>query len=355
MVHEDYTVELRYLGTRGLNLPIQDRINSMSAVDPEHSLPMYLSMPSQATLDGLTNTLDTIGNRDTILPQYAAAGFTTPITAYMPVGASTYHGMAAQVTRRFHNGLQFVGSYTLSHNIDNSTAEVFSTYTTPRRPQDFQNLSAERSSSALDHRNRFTLATVYDMPFFKSGNWFMKNVVGNWEIAPIYTYETGTLATVQSGTDSNLNGDSVDRAWVNPAGTSTVGSGTTPLPNSHGDTVAYLVDNPNARYVATPQGVLPTAGRNTMHMRPIDNIDLSLMKRVTFKENYKFELGARFFNFLNHAQYTGSRISDIAPILTNTSGQVHNFLVPGATNFYDPTQVFSSNPRSIQLTAKFIF
>jgi hypothetical protein len=356
VVHEDYTVELRYLGTRGLNLPIQDRLNVMSAVDPQHSLPMYLSMPSQGTLDGLTNTLGSISARGHFLPQYADAGFQSSITAYMPMGASTYHGLAAQVTRRFSNGLQFVGSYTFSHNIDNSTAEVFSTYTTPRRQQDFQNLNAERSSSALDHRNRFTMATVYDMPFFKGGNWFMKNLVGNWELAPIYTYETGTLATIQSGVDSNLNGDAVDRAWVNPAGTSTAGSTTTALKNSNGDVVGYLVNNPSARYVATPKGVLPTAGRNTAHMRPIDNIDFSLLKRFNvFKEGYKLEVGARFMNLLNHAQYTGSRINDIAPILTNTSGQVHNYLIPGATNFYDPTQVFSSNPRTIQVTAKFIF
>jgi len=356
VVHEDYTVELRYLGTRGLNLPIQDRLNVMSAVDSQYNLPMYLSAPSQATLDGLTNTLSSIADRGHFLPQYLAAGFQSSITAFMPMGASTYHGLAAQVTRRFHNGLQFVGSYTLSHNIDNSTAEVMSTYTTPRRQQDFQNLNAERASSALDHRNRFTLATVYDMPFFKSGNWFMKNIVGNWELAPIYTYETGSLATIQSGLDSNLNGDAVDRAWVNPAGTSTVGSGTTPLKNSNGDVVAYLVNNPNSRYVATPQGVLPTAGRNTAHMNPIDNVDFSLLKRFNlFREAYKLELGGRFFNLLNHAQYTGSRINDIAPILTNTSGQVHNYLIPGATNFYDPTQVFSSNPRAVQLTAKFIF
>jgi hypothetical protein len=357
VLREDYTVELRYLGTRGLQLPIQDRLNVMSAVDSQHNLPMYLTAPSQSTLDGLTNTLASITARGHFLPQYAAAGFgINNITAYMPVGSSTYHGLAAQVTRRFHNGLQFVGSYTFSHNIDNSTAEVFSTYTTPRRTQDFQNLKAERSSSALDHRNRLTMATVYDMPYFKGSNWFMRNVVGNWELAPIYTYETGTLATIQSGLDSNLNGDAVDRTWVNPAGMSTVGSGATALKNTSGDVVAYQVNNPNSRYVIAPKGVLPTGGRNTAHMRPIDNIDFSLLKRFNiYKEGYKLELGGRFFNFLNHPQYTGSRINDITPILTNTSGQVHNFLIPGAVNFYDPTQVFSSNPRSIQVSAKFIF
>ena len=92
-------------------------------------------------------------------------------------------------------------------------------YLTPRRPEDSTNLALDRSSSALDHRQRFTFEALYDLPFFKHSNWFMKNVVGNWEFAPVYTYQTGTSVDVQSGVDSNLNADSAgDRAFVNPAG-----------------------------------------------------------------------------------------------------------------------------------------
>ncbi len=364
--HEDYTVELRYLGTRGLQLPIQERLNVGSIVNPSNALPVYLSQPSQASLDSLTSNLTALNTayntpgagQGRFLPQYLNAGFKTNIVGFMPMGASTYHGLALQVNRRFRNGLQFVGAYTFSHNIDNSTAEVFSTYTTPRRMQDFQNLRAERSSSALDHRNRFTMATIYDVPFFKSGtsNWFLKNIVGNWEMAPIFTYETGSLVTIQSSVDANLNGDSAgDRAILNPAGTVNVGSGVTALKNSKGDTVAYLAKNPDARYIQAQKGTLPNVGRNTAHLNPIDNLDLSLLKRFNvWGENRKVEFGARLYNFLNHAQYTGSRINDVASI-GYTGAQVHNFLNPADTSFLHPDLVFSSNPRTIQFSAKFIF
>lgn len=362
---ENYTFEVRYLGTRGLQLPVQDRINVGSVVNPSNALPVYLSMPSQATLDGLTSTLPALqaaynspgAGQGRFLPQYLAAGFRSNIVGFMPMGASTYHGLAMQVNRRMSNGLQFVGSYTFSHNIDNSTAEVFSTVTSPRRVQDFQNLRAERASSALDHRNRFTMAILYDLPFFRqNSSWFMKNVVGNWEFAPTFTYETGTLATIQSGVDSNLNGDSAgDRTVINPAGTVNVGSGVSQLKNSKGQVVGYLANNPNARYIQAQSGALATAGRNTMHLMPIDNIDFGLMKRFNvYKEGWKVELGARFFNFLNHPQYTGSRINDVQSI-GYTGAAVTNFLRPQTTLFYHPDYVFSSNPRSIQLTAKFTF
>jgi hypothetical protein len=361
---DNYTVELRYLGTRGLQLPIQERINVQSVVNASNALPVYLAAPSQAQLDSLTNSLTALNKiynspgagLGRILPNYLAAGFQSNIVGFMPMGASTYHGLALQVTRRFTNGLQFVGAYTFSHNIDDSTAEVFSTVTNPRRVQDFQNIRAERASSALDHRNRLTMAVVYDMPFFKGGNWMMRNLVGNWEIAPIYTYETGTLVTPQSATDANLNGDSAgDRTIVNPLGTDTVGSTATALKNSNGDIVAYLATNPNAKYILAQKGTLSTGGRQTEHLRPIDNIDVSLIKRFNvFRERYKLEFGGRFYNLLNHAQFTGSRINDVASV-GYTGADVLNFLKPGSATFLQPDQVFSSNPRTIQLSAKFTF
>ena len=54
---------------------------------------------------------------------------------------------------------------------------------------------------------------VYNLPFFKGGNWLVKNIVGNWAFSPVYTYETGERVTVEAQQDANLNGDAAsDRA-----------------------------------------------------------------------------------------------------------------------------------------------
>jgi hypothetical protein len=355
----NYTVESRYVGTKGLHLPVQIQLNRQPVVNASNALPLYYTQPSQATLNGLSNNLAALtaaynasGN---IIPGYLDAGFTGIITSYQPWGNSIYHGWANQLTRRFTNGLQFTLSYTLSHAIDDSTAEVFSTYLTPRRPQDSTNLRGDRASSALDHRQRLTAAMVYQLNPFKTGNWFLKNIVGNWEIAPVYTYQTGTLFDVQSGTDSNLNGDTAgDRVFVNPNGSPTIGSGVTALKNTAGQTVAYLANNSNARYILAPKGTMPNGGRNTEHLNPIDDIDLTFAKSFSFTERVKIQFAGRFFNILNHPQYIGGYISDVAPV-GFTSGAVHNFLIPGTGVFGDPSQVFSSNPRNIQVSAKLTF
>jgi hypothetical protein len=249
-----------------------------------------------------------------------------------------------------------VAAYTFSHNIDDSTAEVFSTYTTPRRPQNIRDLAADRSSSALDHRHRLTYQVLYEAPWYKhSSNWALKNLVGNWEVAPIYTYQTGNWFTVQSGADSNENSDSGgDRAYYNPGGNPAIGSGTTALKNSAGATVAFLINNPAAGYVATPKGALATAGRNTLRLNPTDNIDATIAKSITLKEKYKLQFSGRFYNILNHPQYVGGYLSDVAPNGA-TSSQQHNFTIPSTSTFDQPSQAFSSNPRSITFAAKFTF
>ncbi len=82
-------------------------------------------------------------------------------------GYSNYNGLQTQLTRNFTNGLQFQAAWTWSHANDNSTADVFSTYITPRRPQDFQCFACDYSTSALDRRQRFTAELLYDLPFYK--------------------------------------------------------------------------------------------------------------------------------------------------------------------------------------------
>jgi hypothetical protein len=364
---KDYTLEVRYLGSRGVFLPIQVQLNRQPVVNAANALPLYFNLPSQATLDSLTSTLGPLqtsfNNGGYIVPAYAAAGFNNPgapITAYMPVGNSTYHGLAVQLTRRFARDLQFTGAYTWSHNIDDSTATVASTTFTPRRPQDSLNLTSERASSALDHRQRLSYALIYDMPYFRNRNWFMKNLLGNWEVAPIYIYQTGTLITPQSETDANLNADSApDRVFTNTGGNPAIGSGTTPLTNSAGQVVAYIATNPNAGFVAAPKGTLPNGGRNLINLNPINDVDLTLAKRFNVTERWKVEFALRAFNLLNHPQYTGGFLDDVLftsyGASTNAGLLARSSFDPKNTDFRQWDQVFSSNPRTVTLSLKLTF
>jgi len=365
---QNYTFEARYLGTRGVHLYVQSSPNRIARVDAGHSLPTFMSNPGAGALTGLPYTLGDIQARPLVDPYFAGAGFTTPITEYTPQGYSRYHGLALQLNRRFSRGVSIVGSYTWSHLIDNSTAEVFSTVLTPRRPQDPRNLAADQSSSALDRRHRFTAALIYDVPFFRTGNWFMKNIVGNWELAPIYTYESPEYFTVQSGIDSNQNGDAwPDRVIVNPSGADGTGSAVTAInragatvPVGDKSTVAYIATNPNARYIQAGLGVLPNAGRNTEPTRPINNIDVTALKRFSLSDRWRVEFAGQIYNLLNHPQYVPGFVNDIQPTQHSADASVTSFVRLTSANLANgfwnrPENVFSSSPRTMQLFVKLIW
>jgi hypothetical protein len=350
-----YTAEVRYVGTRGIHLWVQQQLNVQSKVTPSLSLPTFLTAPDQATLDSLPVTLAQIQAQPRIIPAFANAGFVSGITSFQPLGQSRYDGLQTQLTRSFNNGLQFQGAYTWSHAFDNSTADVFSTVLTPRRPQDSQNFNADYSTSALDRRHRLSLSAIYDVPFFKnSSNWLARNLVGGWEIAPVWQVQSGEPFTPQSGIDANQNGDGApDRTIINPNGVPGTGSTVTALTNTNGDIVAYLADNPNAQYIQAGKGALATAPRNTLLSPRTNNWDLTLGKTIKTTERTSFQFQAQAFNVFNHSQFIPGLVNQV-----NSFGLTDNLttaFVRIGDKFNQPTLAFPNNARSMQLTAKFIF
>lgn len=325
---KDFSVEVRYLGTRGVHLLTQNLINVQSPVSntPGNFLPTFSSAPSQAEIDSLTTTLGDLTGRGNILPQYAAAGFTSPITAFLSNGNSTYHGGSVQVQRRLSNGLQFSGAYTYSHLIDDTTAEVFSTVLSPRRVEDFQNLTPEKADSALDRRHRFVFSSLYELPFFRtSDNAFLRRALGGFNLTGTLTFESGEKYTVLSGIDSNLNGDTAgDRAIFNPNGVENSISTVTPLlrtctafnangtcaQSANSRTVGYVANDPNAQYIQAGLGAVSTSGRNTVLLPGINNLDFSVYKDFNvFGEGRSLQFRVDFFNAFNHPQFTPGSVN----------------------------------------------
>ncbi|HKE57558.1 MAG TPA: hypothetical protein VKB46_12670, partial [Pyrinomonadaceae bacterium] len=366
----DWSFEARYVGTRGVHLLSQNRINRQAKVSPEDGrpgLPTFFTAPSQATLDALPLTLDQINARSNFVPRFADAGFNgASVVAFLSNGNSIYHGGSVQVTRRFAQGFQMTSAYTFSHLIDDTTAEVFSTVLSPRRVEDFQNIQRERASSALNHPHRFVTSMIYELPWFSKSTGFTKLLLGGFSVAGTYTYETGERVTLRSGNDANLNGDNAgDRAILNPSGTEGVGSEVTPLcrisactfdedGNVVGTVVGYLANNPNARYIQTGDGAQSNIGRNTFQLPAINNVDFSIFKNFKIGESKYFQLRADFFNVFNHPQYVPGSVNSVDPVAT-TGLTTLNQVTPLTPDFLSPSAVLSSNPRVIQLGARFNF
>jgi len=374
---KDYTVEARYVYTKGVHLWNQTRENIVSPLSTSGlSLPTYFTTPSAAQLASNTVTLGQL--QSIIVPggtaalpynNLAAYGFNNALVGYDPWGNSRYNGLALQMNKRYSNNFSYIAAYTWSHAQDDSTATNFSTIMSPRRGQDFQDLAKEWADSALDRRHRLTFTPVYDFRPFKNGNWLMKNLIGNWNVAGTYTFQSPEMATVQDGIDANLNSDATgDRFVTNINGAANVGSnvvgllanGTTvPAGTSCGagaackGIVAYVALNPNARYVTAGLGALENGGRNTFPMGRTNNIDAALKKRISINERMAVEFGAQAFNLFNHSQFTGGYLSDVTPFQTNAISST--VFQPRSANFGAIQQFFPSNSRQMNLTARFTF
>lgn len=372
-----YTFETRYVGTRGIHLPVQDQLNLSPVVSSSNYIPTFLSTPTAAQIAAIQPF--TIPNYYPYNPAFVSGAgcidylngnattaglpcFGSIITSYQPYGKSLYHGLQTQLSRNFSNGLQFQIAWTWSHAWDNSTAEVFSTQLTPRRPQNSQNVNADWGTSALDRRHRLTVELLYDWSGFKNSNWLMKNIIGNWEVAPVYTFQSPEYWTAQSGVDANLNGDSApDRVILNPTGVPGTGSTVGDL-NVISDVVDaagnetikgyYVATNGSAQYIQASYGALANTPRNTVALPHINNFDLTAVKRINITERQSIEFQAQALNVFNHSQYVPGGISRVDPYAYTSISQ---FVRVSGADFNNPQNTFSNNPRTMQLVLKYIF
>src|SRR5262249_2959189 len=156
----------------------------------------------------------------------------------------------------------------------------------------------------------------------------------------------GELATVQSGIDSNLNGDSAgDRSIINLngiKGTSSAGhavdrNGNT-VGNGTANAVAYVANDPTLQYIQPGPGARTNAGRNTLQLRGIANLDFEIFKSFRISEGMKAQFRVDLYNAFNHPQFVPGSINGVE--LTSQTA-VLGLLRTGSAQFNQPDQAFS--------------
>jgi outer membrane receptor protein involved in Fe transport len=376
-LHRNGLLEVRYLGTRGLELPVQFRRNTISAFDAGvNAIPTFFkasdvptSWNASTPTDAAFNAFVASGGNNIYLPY----GFFGNVTSDPPLGSSVYHALSGNYTLRAWRGLSFNTNYTWSHAIDDATNEFFTSFLNPRRAQDTNRIGEDRSNSDLDVRHKFALSATYETPAIHSDNRTIRTLLEGYSIGAVYLAQSGQPVTLQSGFDSNGNGDTAgDRGVLNPFGTALRGSDVIPvcgnadgstslagdtLGNSGsctGPTIGYLAADPSAKFVIAGPAVRTTIGRNSFRSPGFGVMNLSLGKKVRITESAYFQLKADFYNVLNHKNFTISNGN-----VFSTSGVTAATSNPGYVNITDPSflnsKIFSGGNRQVSLAAKFVF
>jgi hypothetical protein len=365
---KDSSIELRYVGTRSLELPVQMRLNSASAFDPNvpgggiTPLPTYLTASAvPATVAAPASTLANFNNflANGLFEPLATEGFFGNLTENPPIGTGIYHAGSVDFMHRFAKGLYFRTNYTFSKNIDNSTNELFSSRVNPRRAQDGFKFAAERGRSALDLPQKFAITWVYDFPNVHSENRFVRGLAHNWEWSGTYLAQSGQPVTPLSNVDANANGDGAgDRTIINPAGVGLTGTTVQQVCNdgaggatriitatnpacASGNVVGYVAANSNARFVQAGLGALANAGRNTVSTPGFNIWNMSLFKTMKFTERTSVQFRFQTFDTFNHQNYSLGLPTNNGTIDQNTN-----------TNPLNTSYIFVTSP---QFLNKFIF
>jgi carboxypeptidase family protein len=233
----------------------------------------------------------------------------TNINARSGNGFSNYHAfnMRVNINNFSNSGLRLTTNFTWSHAIDNlSSSFSESNNNFNLGLLDPFNPGLDRGNADFDIRRRFVVSGIWDVPFAKSTKGLFKQVLDGWEVAPIFTANTGTPFTVFDCTNGITYCPRVFATGTLP---SKGASNPAQDPNTPG-TFSYLditglTDSSfvNPLTGTTEVGPYPSnmIGRDFFRGPGRWNLDMGLYKNFQLNERFKLQYRAEFYNMFNHA------------------------------------------------------
>jgi hypothetical protein len=396
-IASDLIMDIAYVGGHSTNLRSNyDAVNTLN--------PKYFSLG--------TNLLTPIGSQTAVplpyptfptsaivaqalvpFPQYY--GFNTD-GALENLGQSTYNALEAQLTRRFHNGLNLMASYTWSKTLTDADSALpyFATLHQGGAPQNVFDRPGDKAISNQDLPQNFVLSYIYELPFGKNKKFLSHGgvedrVVGGWSVSGIQRYESGQPIAFGCATgvpayndcirEDYIPGASVQSAaWRNKSGNFVpispaayaLGSPGTPIFNPL-DTATGAVDpafdDPNSTQNLAARGTYAfgTSPRvdGAIRMGAYLSEDFNLLKRTKITEGSDLLFQVNFLNAFN--RHVWNRPSDLGPLdssMVQLGSNPPGVLVPGSFGQVNWDSFSTTGgggyllfPRRIQLQLKFEF
>jgi hypothetical protein len=357
---EDLLLEAAYVGSHGVNLIRNVRINQASLASPQHPIinqvtgqTITTNMPANVALRAPYQGIE-VGNFQQV----------------QSTAQSTYNSLQMSLTRRLSRGLQFLAAYTFAKSIDNAAGGSASTGDTvdgfPGRANQFDN-RANRGVSDFDRTHRFVLSYLWDLPrpAFAERSTVGRLLFSNWQVAGIITAMSGVpLDIIDSNAGSfyfGANNPASRPSWAPGATRSTAMSN---VPEGYFfNPFAFIrpvvltgqvIPSSNGTATAGASGTdFGNVGRNVLRGSAQNNIDFSIIKRFALSESKNIEFRAEFFNLFNHVNFANP-ISNFNAVpstsINSTTGQI-----TGDPGDFGRITATSNNPRLIQFALKLNF
>jgi hypothetical protein len=264
------TVEVGYVGRRGLN---QQRERNINQLQP-------------GTLQANPGI-----NADFLRP-YKGYGF---IRTTNNESTSRYNGLQIEVTRRMSKGLSYGFAYTLSKLNDSGSGQrdiIPNAY-------DAHNLW---SPADYDRRHVAVVNVVWQLPIFKNQSTLLGKIAGGWQLSTIAQFQTGTPFSVAKGDDYAGVGPGSGSQFWDITGDPHLASANW-SPGGTADSNFYF--NKSAFKQPGPGTFVTNTVRNTLYGPGFQNWTAALFKRFAITENQSVQFRSEFYNFPNHPNWSG--------------------------------------------------
>lgn len=260
---------------------------------------------------------------------------------------SNYHALQFEAQKRVSNTLMLNANWTWSKTIDDGSDVLGVLINDASTQQDPRNNRDNRAAAQFDLRHRLVISHVWEPQWFQgSGNWALKNLVGNWGFTGISSFRTGFPVTLDAGA----------RRGISPL--TVIGGGGQVRPNVSGSLGGF--DPRPAGSAGAPQGLTAgqvtnisayaqslglsqpllgnfgNFGRNMLRLNGERNFDWNVYKNFNLSESVRFQIRAEFYNTFNNTSF-----QEVSRTIT-------------APDFGQYTAV-GQNARIIQLGARFVF
>jgi hypothetical protein len=290
----DYLLSAAYVGTRGVKL-LRVSTPDLGLNDSRFAGPVSVS-PLTAAQPFPFFQGQIRPSQSNLISQ----SFTIARTFFESSAQSVYNSLQVEFRKRYSHAFLTGSAFTYSHTIDDAS-DFFDSAGAFALPQDSLRRS-ERASSNFDVRLRSATYFVIDLQkgWFGARRWsgtrkeWLGRALGGFQLAGIFTAQTGQPYTVNSAIDINRDGNLTDR--LNNI------AGIIREPSS-GRVQLRLAQGLSTRDLLAPDGLDGSVGRNTFRAPGLDTFDFSVTNTISFKDHNRFIIRTEFFNLFNRANY----------------------------------------------------
>jgi hypothetical protein len=253
---------------------------------------------------------------------------------------SNYNALQVQVTRRFHNGLEFGLAYTWAKSLDYADSYDGSVPL-------YDNLRTVYGPGSDDHRHNLAVNYLYSLPRGSRiwNNFATRAVLDNWQISGLATYLSGGPEKITFGTTNGVDltgGGDGTRALI--TGNPLAGAPHT-FDQWFNTSVVHL---PSAVTVDPNTGAVTLSNGNAPKVSLFDpgvmNFNTALFKNIPIAEGrVALQLRVETYNTLNHPEFNGvdtaAKFDPTGQQVNETFGQINS----------------SGGPRTMQLALRLNF